>query len=70
KTPPAPNRTGVRRAAPELGGVWATRVGGVTAKKVAPVEVAVGGGAEGRPIGENRQQANGNRQVERVCERR
>ncbi|WP_042814280.1 glycine zipper 2TM domain-containing protein, partial [Xanthomonas citri] len=53
-----------------IGGLLGNQVGGGNGKKLATVAGAVAGGAAGRTIQGNRQQANGNRQVERVCERR
>ncbi|WP_407523050.1 hypothetical protein, partial [Xanthomonas euvesicatoria] len=70
KNPPTPTRMGDPRPAAEVGGLWATRLGGENGRKRAPGAGAVADGAAGRTIQGNRQQANGNRQVERVCERR
>ncbi|KQR11360.1 glycine zipper 2TM domain-containing protein [Xanthomonas nasturtii] len=65
-----PNRIGGTLAGAAIGGLLGNQVGGGNGKKLATVAGAVAGGAAGRTIQGNRQQANGNRQVERVCERR
>ncbi|KQQ84574.1 hypothetical protein ASF73_13465 [Xanthomonas sp. Leaf131] len=65
-----PNRVGGTVAGAVVGGLLGNQVGGGNGKKLATVAGAVAGGAAGRTIQGNRQQANGNRQVERVCERR
>ncbi|CAD0351087.1 glycine zipper 2TM domain-containing protein [Xanthomonas hortorum] len=65
-----PNRIGGTVAGAVVGGLLGNQVGGGNGKKAATVLGAVAGGAAGRTIQGNRQQANGNRQVERVCERR
>ncbi|MFA4203129.1 hypothetical protein P2C56_19685, partial [Xanthomonas perforans] len=70
RQPTTPSRAGGRRAAQQSEGRWGTRWGGGTGKSRAPGAGAGGGGGAGRTIRGNRQQANGNRQVERVCERR
>ncbi|QHG88219.1 glycine zipper 2TM domain-containing protein [Xanthomonas cucurbitae] len=65
-----PNRIGGTLAGAAIGGLLGNQVGGGNGKKLATVAGAVAGGAAGRTIQGNRQQANGNRRVERVCERR
>ncbi|WP_115512595.1 glycine zipper 2TM domain-containing protein [Xanthomonas arboricola] len=65
-----PNRIGGTLAGAAIGGLLGNQVGGGNGKKLATVAGAVAGGAAGRTIQGNLQQANGNRQVERVCERR
>ncbi|WAT14511.1 glycine zipper 2TM domain-containing protein [Xanthomonas fragariae] len=65
-----PNRIGGTLAGAAIGGLLGNQVGGGNGKKLATVAGAVAGGAAGRTIQGNRQKANGNRQVERVCERR
>ncbi|APO96415.1 glycine zipper 2TM domain-containing protein [Xanthomonas vesicatoria] len=65
-----PNRLGGTLAGAAIGGLLGNQVGGGNGKKLATVAGAVAGGAAGRTIQGNRQQTNGNRQVERVCERR
>ncbi len=65
-----PNRIGGTLAGAAIGGLLGNQVGGGNGKKLATVAGAVAGGAAGRTIQGNRQQTNGNRQVERVCERR
>ena len=53
-----------------VGGLLGNQVGGGNGKKAATVLGAVAGGAAGRTIQGNSQQNNGDRRVERVCERR
>ncbi|MEC5080569.1 glycine zipper 2TM domain-containing protein, partial [Xanthomonas oryzae pv. oryzicola] len=65
-----PNRIGGTLAGAAIGGLLGNQVGGGNGKKLATVAGAVAGAAAGRTIQGNRQQANGNRRVERVCERR
>lgn len=65
-----PNRIGGTLAGAAIGGLLGNQVGGGNGKKLATVAGAVAGGAAGRSIQGNRQQANGDRRVERVCERR
>ncbi len=65
-----PNRLGGTLAGAAIGGLLGNQVGGGNGKKVATGVGVVGGALAGRAIQGNRQQANGNRQVERVCERR
>lgn len=65
-----PNRIGGTLAGAAIGGLLGNQVGDGNGKKLATVAGAVAGGAAGRTIQGNRQQANGNRRLERVCERR
>ncbi|MFC7519451.1 glycine zipper 2TM domain-containing protein [Xanthomonas populi] len=65
-----PNRIAGTVAGAAIGGLLGNQVGGGNGKKAATVLGAVAGGVAGRTIQGNRQQVNGNRQVERVCERR
>jgi len=52
-----------------VGGLLGNQVGGGNGKKLATVAGAVAGGAAGRQIQGNSQQKNGDRVVERRCER-
>ena len=52
-----------------IGGLLGNQVGGGNGKKLATVAGAVAGGAAGRQIQGNSQQKNGDRVVERRCER-
>ena len=52
-----------------IGGLLGNQVGGGNGKKLATVAGAVAGGAAGRQIQGNQQSKNGDRVVERRCER-
>ncbi|KAB7767831.1 glycine zipper 2TM domain-containing protein [Xanthomonas maliensis] len=65
-----PNRIGGTVAGAAIGGLLGNQIGGGDGKKLATVAGAVAGGATGRYVQGRRQETNGNRQVERVCERR
>ncbi|MBN6152734.1 glycine zipper 2TM domain-containing protein [Xanthomonas sp. AmX2] len=64
-----PNRIGGTLAGAAIGGLIGNQVGGGNGKKLATVGGAVAGGATGRYIQGQRQQTNGNRVVETVCQR-
>ena len=65
-----PNRIAGTATGAIVGGLLGNQVGGGNGKKAATVLGAVAGGAAGRTIQGNSQQNNGDRRVERVCERR
>ncbi|RRU25165.1 glycine zipper 2TM domain-containing protein [Stenotrophomonas sp. 278] len=65
-----PNRITGTAIGAVAGGLLGNQVGGGNGKKVATVAGAVAGGAAGRHIQGNQQSKNGDRVVERRCERR
>lgn len=65
-----PNRIAGTAIGAVAGGLLGNQVGGGNGKKVATVAGAVAGGAAGRHIQGNQQSKNGDRVVERRCERR
>ncbi|MEE7547130.1 glycine zipper 2TM domain-containing protein [Xanthomonas sp. Kuri4-1] len=65
-----PNRVGGTLAGAAIGGLLGNQIGGGSGKKLATVGGAVAGGATGRYIQGQRQETNGNRVMETVCERR
>lgn len=64
-----PNRVGGTVAGAVIGGLVGNQIGGGNGKKLATVGGAVAGGATGRYIQGQRQQNNGDRVVQTVCER-
>jgi len=64
-----PNRIPGTATGAVIGGLLGNQVGGGNGKKLATVAGAVAGGAAGRQIQGNSQQKNGDRVVERRCER-
>ncbi len=64
-----PNRITGTATGAVIGGLLGNQVGGGNGKKLATVAGAVAGGAAGRQIQGNQQQKNGDRVVERRCER-
>lgn len=64
-----PNRITGTATGAVVGGLLGNQVGGGNGRKLATVAGAVAGGAVGRNVQGNHQQRNGDRQVERVCER-
>lgn len=64
-----PNRIAGTATGAVVGGLLGNQVGGGNGKKLATVAGAVAGGAAGRQIQGNSQQKNGDRVVERRCER-
>lgn len=65
-----PNRIAGTATGAVVGGLLGNQVGGGNGKKLATVAGAVAGGAAGRNIQGRSQQNNGDRVVERRCERR
>lgn len=65
-----PNRIAGTATGAVVGGLLGNQVGGGNGKKLATVAGAVAGGAAGRNIQGRSQQKNGDRVVERRCERR
>lgn len=65
-----PNRIAGTATGAVIGGLLGNQVGGGNGKKVATVAGAVAGGAVGRNVQGRSQQNNGDRIVERRCERR
>jgi uncharacterized protein YcfJ len=64
-----PNRITGTATGAVVGGLLGNQVGGGNGKKLATVAGAVAGGAAGRQIQGNQQSKNGDRVVERRCER-
>jgi len=64
-----PNRIAGTATGAVIGGLLGNQVGGGSGKKVATVAGAVAGGAVGRNVQGRRQENNGDRVVERRCER-
>lgn len=64
-----PNRITGTATGAVVGGLLGNQVGGGNGKKLATVAGAVAGGAAGRQVQGNHQQKNGDRVVERRCER-
>jgi outer membrane lipoprotein SlyB len=65
-----PNRIAGTATGAVIGGLLGNQIGGGSGKKLATVGGAVAGGAAGRTIQGNRQIDNGDRVVEKQCERR
>ena len=64
-----PNRIAGTAAGAVVGGLLGNQIGDGSGRKVATVGGAVAGGAVGRKLQGNQQQKNGDRVVERRCER-
>jgi len=64
-----PNRVAGTATGAVVGGLLGNQVGGGNGRKLATVAGAVAGGAVGRNVQGNHQQRNGDRVVERRCER-
>ena len=64
-----PNRIGGTVAGAVIGGLVGNQIGGGSGKKLATVGGAVAGGAVGRHVQGKRQENNGDRVVEKRCQR-